>query len=265
MKNRHQKTTTWLGVSVLAGALFAACESKPPEPTGTESSAAPKASSTAAPTTESGREKMSKTTEALMEDHFTQALTIRKAVIDGKLDDVAKPAQWFADFEGLETLDAKWKPHMEAMIEAAKSAKGAGDDVEKAAAAVGQMGQACGACHASVGGPAIEFDPLPEPESGTKPHMDKHKWALDRLWEGLMGPDDEAWRKGAEALTDAPLTAEALVPASGAEDVEALAKKVHEIGAKAPAADKPAARADIYGQLLATCGACHKPYKVEVK
>ena len=65
-----------------------------------------------------------------------------------------------------------------------------------------------------------------------------------------MGPSDDAWNKGVEALGDAPLSQEAMVPDQSREDIDKLSKMVHELGGKAGSAAKSGERARVYGELL---------------
>ena len=122
----------------------------------------------------------------------------------------------------------------------------------------------CGACHKAVdANPRIpQLGALgipPAEEIGTVPHMLRHKWAADQMWMGLVEPSDENWSKGVAVLADAPLEPEGMSnDAEVSTEAGKLARRVHEIGAKAQAAADPDARALIYGDFLATCAACHQ-------
>jgi hypothetical protein len=93
--------------------------------------------------------------------------------------------------------------------------------------------------------------------------MIRHRWAADRLWEGLIGPSDTAWTAGASALIDAPLYTDALTrDVEQYEPVTALTWTVHDIGARALMESDLTARAALYGQLLGTCAHCHELLKI---
>ena len=95
--------------------------------------------------------------------------------------------------------------------------------------------------------------------SGAHASMRRHQWAMDRLWDALVVPSDDAWNAGALALAEAPLVPEQLTPSkSPAPRVAELAQTVHDLGLKAASADRGDARAEVYGELLATCAECHK-------
>ena len=82
--------------------------------------------------------------------------------------------------------------------------------------------------------------------------MRRHEWAAERLWQALLLQDDDTWIRGAAAFADDPLHGEA-VPAG----VAPLAKKVHELGAKAAETTDWDERGALYGEVLATCADCH--------
>jgi hypothetical protein len=84
--------------------------------------------------------------------------------------------------------------------------------------------------------------------------MNRHVWALDRMWEGLIAPSDAAWRAGAVALADAPLH----FSGQSNEQANQLAAKVHELAGSARSASSAKDRAGVYGELLQTCSLCHE-------
>ena len=133
-------------------------------------------------------------------------------------------------------------------------------DVRSAASAVSQVAGTCGACHRSMKrGPTYEV--VTGPPAGETPvatRMIRHRWASDRLWDGLVGPSDASWRAGASVLRDAPLFTDELThDVEQYEAVTKLAWTVHEIGARANSAREQSVRASLYGELLGTCASCH--------
>ena len=184
-----------------------------------------------------------------MEQHFEQVDAVMTAVIAGDLAAVKQPAGWLASHEPAEGLPGDWEPFVTDMQAAARLAEGA-TDVATAAVATGEMALLCGACHAAVGqGTAFAFMAQPE-ETGVTGHMKRHAWALDQLWQGLIGPSDESWQRGAQGLDESPIQ-------GGSVETRTLGLRVHELGAQAAEAADPAARAVIYGELLSTCAGCH--------
>lgn len=124
------------------------------------------------------------------------------------------------------------------------------------ARAFAQLMLACGQCHerAEVRWP-WDAPALPEGNS-LQQHMDRHAWAADRMWEGLMLGDVERFDSGARQLAEAPLTPEALQGTHEAR-VGALAQRVHRRARQAPRAKDMAERSAIYGDVLAACADCH--------
>ena len=88
--------------------------------------------------------------------------------------------------------------------------------------------------------------------------MQRHLWAMDRLWEGLVGPSEMAWQEGSKVLAANPFPANAL-PIS--EDLQPVAKKqlaaIAALAKQAGSVTELADRSKLYGKLLGTCSGCH--------
>jgi hypothetical protein len=130
-------------------------------------------------------------------------------------------------------------------------------DLETAAKGLANLGNACGKCHAQMG---IQMelsakDPPPEAEDAQS-HMQRHQWAVRRMWDGLIAPSDEAWKAGARLLQEAPLTV-ASGTASEAKEGQGIADQVHGLGSAALAQTVPDERAATYAALIYTCSKCH--------
>jgi hypothetical protein len=189
-----------------------------------------------------------------MQEHFTQAGLVHAAVVAGDLAAVAAPARWIAEHDPVDA-PASWDPYISTMRREASVLLTA-SDIEAAAASAASLIRTCGDCHGSLSeGVTFTASPGPIPEPGAVPHMRRHNWAAERMWEGLAMPSVEAWNQGAAALDEAPLTAEEL---NAEPEVTALAQHVHDLGRAAAAALTWRARTDVYGQLIATCAACHQ-------
>jgi hypothetical protein len=198
-----------------------------------------------------------------MQEHFAQATAVRDALIAGSIEGTTEPAKWLAEHSTYETMPETWKAHVQDMKNAGQLVV-EGTDLASKANAAAQLATACAGCHTALGAKPTWKTPLSEDvdESGPAAHMAKHLMATDQLWQGLAGPSDEAWRAGVLALADAPLVPEGLAGESTAGTaVAALADKVHEIGKRGGEASDPAARAVVYGELLATCAPCHQATK----
>lgn len=197
---------------------------------------------------------------ARMTEHFVRAGQLYAAVAAGNLDSVRLRAQDILDHESGEGLPARSQGYVDELRSFTALASRA-PDVESAAIAVARVGAACGACHTFLKeGPEYrntQTSPPPE-ESDVAGRMHRHRWAADRLWEGLIGPSDASWRAGALVLRDAALHTDALTrDVAQYEQVTKLAWTVHEIGARADLEHDWRRRSAIYGELLGTCARCH--------
>ena len=187
-----------------------------------------------------------------MIDHFSRAGQIPRSLSAGDLEAARRPARWVAEHESLAD------PGPEA-VQWARSLQQASADIahasslDGAADATGRMVSACAGCHAAVGGPRFTtMGAAPSTGTSTGTHMVRHLWAMDRMWEGLIGGSDEVWRAGAEAL--ASQSPDEDFSAGGAS--AALGEALHEqaqAAAQLPVGARPAAYAD----LIKVCAGCH--------
>ena len=193
-----------------------------------------------------------------MTDHYSRVTTIQEAVIRGDLDVAREPARWIAEHQELAGLPAAVQPQVDGMKNAAK-AVGEAADLKSAASATATMAVACGKCHAAM---RIQPTLAPvaqtvKPESPANPMQD-HLRAMDLLYDGLIGPSDESWTKGAEALKVSPLTAkEPPKDPKLAEEMQAQETRIHALADRARQSTDLAARAAIYGEFIASCTGCH--------
>lgn len=193
-----------------------------------------------------------------MHEHLMLIEAVKHATIAGDVGKIKETAEPLADAAEQTTLPDVWQPHVRAVNLQAKAVMDA-PDLAGAARGAALMAERCGACH-DASSARVVFDSMGAAPagSGAAPHMLRHQWALDRLWEGLVGPDDARWIAGAEALSDAPLApTDATDKGAGAiAEIARLADATHALGLEAREA-KGEARAPIYGELLTTCQACH--------
>ncbi len=127
-----------------------------------------------------------------------------------------------------------------------------------------RLAAACGGCHLETAAVprfrAYPAAPADLPAIGAR--MARHRWAADRLWEGIVGGADEPWRAGLEVLAAAPL--EWGEPtAARAQLARQLQHDAAQARERVPGASFDA-RASAYGDMLATCAACHT-WKVEAR
>lgn len=192
-----------------------------------------------------------------MHDHYDAVVEIQRAVIAGSLDDTREPAQWLVEHEAPAGLPDSFEAHVEAMRTAARDALGA-QDLISAASAASHLGLACGGCHVA-NDVSVEFKERRQPSDNEKAraHMQRHQWAADRMWEGLIGPSDLSWSRGANLLFESPLHPKALGAEASDDATLTMARRIHQLAANATTVSEPADRAEIYAEFLANCAACH--------
>ena len=196
-----------------------------------------------------------------MHEYLGRITTIKSLIIMGDLDGAREPAIWVADHEVVAGLPADFEQYVGLMRQYARGVNNA-TDLVSAALAVSGMARTCSSCHIA-NEVAIEFgyDQVPAEWSDTVSHMQRHQWAVDRLWEGLIGPSDNAWNRGMDMLVDVPLHADDVMSEDStdadAAALDRMAGRVHALTRRGTTATTPTARADVYGELLGLCAACH--------
>jgi len=188
-----------------------------------------------------------------MHEYLGRITTIKSLIIMGNLDGVREPAIWMADHDVADGLPADFEQYVGLMRQYARGVNNA-TDLISAALAVSGMAKTCSSCHLA-NEVEIEFgyDQVPAEWSDTVSHMQRHQWAMDRLWEGLIGPSDTAWNRGMDMLVDVPLHADDVMSgdSAGADtaELERMASRVHALTRRGTTATTPTARADVYGEL----------------
>jgi cytochrome c553 len=140
---------------------------------------------------------------------------------------------------------------------AAKGAKAL--TLSDATKSLGEVGALCGDCHARLKrGPEYPPERRPLQAPGIGAHMERHRWSLERMWEGLTDPDGGAWQAGAAGLLEMPLTQEQLPPGSTRDQVIRDAKRLHALGEKALTTRGARNRAASLAAIVEVCGRCHQ-------
>lgn len=200
------------------------------------------------------------TLPAHMAVHGAQVGLAQTSIIRGDLEGARKAAQWLAEHEEHPGLPQGVMSPAEDVRAFARGVVRAGS-VEDAARSVAEIASACGRCHqAAAAGPTVAAYTMPPSGTMPAPHMLRHIWAADRMWDGLVGPSDRSWELGATGLMEDPLFQDA--QAQENPEVRTLAKQVHALGATARTTP-PAHRAGVYGRLLLACAQCHAVMGVE--
>jgi hypothetical protein len=190
--------------------------------------------------------------KAHMAKHFAEIRDIERALVAGDLDKAKKAAAWLAEHEQHDVVEA-WEPHIKDMRKTADELARS-TSVKQAAEFAAELAGECANCHRDLTAiVTFEWNEVPPKTSDPKAHMLRHQWATDRLWEGLVGPSDDLWSKGASMLAEKPLTGEVITKSKAAT----LAEQVHELGAKATKVEAQAARVALFSEMLQTCSQCH--------
>ncbi len=193
-----------------------------------------------------------------MHEHLLRLTDIKTALINGDLDGVREPADWLANHEPLPDLPLIFEPFVLDMRAHAGQIVEAGD-LATASAGVSAIARDCASCHMAAGiDLKFGFDEAPPGWSDLQTHMQRHLWAVDRLWEGLIGPSDASWSRGVTMLAEAPLLGTEAAWDEEEAHGDELAIRVHQLGRNAASALTPEARSSVYGNLLGACAECHK-------
>jgi cytochrome c553 len=196
-------------------------------------------------------------TQIHMREHLARLNDIKAALLIGELANAREPATWLAEHEPLEDLPLIYEGFVLSLREHARDILDA-KDVKSASIAMAAVANDCGRCHRATGTkPDFGFYREPPSWSDLASHMQRHEWAIDRLWEGLMGPSNGSWARGVRMLAEAPLHGTENTWGESQAEGDELAERVHELGIQAVSALTPDARADVYGEMIATCAACH--------
>jgi cytochrome c553 len=142
-----------------------------------------------------------------------------------------------------------------ALVRERAAALAAAPSLDEASRRFARVAEACASCHAATVAAKMFFPPPDAPPAAAGARMARHRWAADRLWEGVIGNADEPWRAGLDVLAEVPA-----VPSPGDGDRTALASALQQsaVRARAQKTTSPAERARFYGELLVTCAACHR-------
>jgi len=197
------------------------------------------------------------TTRMRMQDHFEGLREIERAIVGGDLDGARDRATRIV-FDRADSELPTWAPYIARMRDAAYELARAGS-LREACRLEARLAVECARCHVASGAMPTFVVPVVPPDAPTPAaRMARHQWAADRLWEGLIGLSDEAWRDGLAILAATPL------PASSMSDDPDRQHRLAEYGRSlqrlarlAGVAADPAERARAYEGLLLVCTSCH--------
>jgi mono/diheme cytochrome c family protein len=191
--------------------------------------------------------------------HLEDLHTIERRLLNGRL----REATSLASLIGRPEKDpgmAPWTAQTRALVDAA-TALAKATTIEDALRLEVQVAVTCAKCHQESLEKPIFRAPGKAPRhdhNSSTVRMVSHQWAVDRLWEGLVGNSDVHWRAGLGVLSASPLP---YVPTT---DAPRLAKSL-QARANQALRDTPTdsidERARVYGEMLVTCAACHSTLK----
>ncbi len=194
-----------------------------------------------------------------MHQHFHDVGEIQLALISGNLVSTRELAkQVRAGFQGPQPQG--WAPFIERSVASAEMLE-VTDDLNMAARLAATLANTCGDCHRAHELTVVEHVAAPPPreEDRFSDFMVQHRWAADRMWEGLIAPSDEAWLAGASVLATTELTPEdvgerlVLTP-----EIETILRQIRSDASSAGSATSAEERQELYGSFLAGCASCHR-------
>ena len=187
-----------------------------------------------------------------MHARFAAARRMEESIARSDLDGAHLEAHLLAELDEPDALPV-WRPYIENIRAAAHQVELA-TGLGPAARLAAEMGRSCARCHEAIKA-HVTFPAEPRPSGDSK--MMEHQWAAVQMWKGLIGPSDDRWLEGAQALTTVPLNMVAMsVTPTSDLDVDDVAR-VRLYARRALAAQPQGARAEVFGQLLETCAHCH--------
>lgn len=194
-----------------------------------------------------------------MDAHFEDVGLARDAVLRGDLSAAHASASAVMGRIPVRELPARLRDREADLSRALRRLAGA-PDLYAAGESLGEVANACAACHQQAGVKIPDGALSPSTGgAGVKAEMARHGYAAGRLWTGLVLPSEAAWQEGAAIFRAASLVpagdpATSTLPQGAAE----LEVSVHDLAATAASATDATGRARAYGQMLATCAACHQ-------
>jgi hypothetical protein len=198
-----------------------------------------------------------------MYDHMARAAAVQQAVTMGHLDAARTPALWLDNHLQHNDLPGNTAAYV-AQMRTAAGQIAQSPTVDEAGMHLAEMGTACGACHRALESEVdFRWRALPPSDGEIEAHMIHHQWAMDRLWEGIVGPSEEAWEAGADVLSAPGLHITRTTAEAGrrhrAESWDAL---THRLGETAQGNLTAPERAELYGELVGACYGCHQLLEV---
>ena len=177
-------------------------------------------------------------------EQLNAAADLQRAVIEGRLSAARDDAAMLADMPA---------------IKASADRIANDDDLASVGVELGDVGQACGTCHAVNG---VHGDPGagPPPAGGDTlvEQMHRNAWGATRMWQGVSGPGDRAWTEGAEIIAETPLDLASTVHGKPNAEAFELAEQLRGQAERAGSIHDLESRAKLMGEMMETCASCHR-------
>jgi cytochrome c553 len=197
-----------------------------------------------------------------MHGHFEDINAIQLALISGNLISARALAKNVRlGFAG--PSPEGWEPFIARSVASAEMLE-VTDDLEMAARLASIMASTCGDCHRAQDLVVISHVAIapPKEEDRLTNFMTQHRWAADRMWEGIIGPSDEAWQAGARALQNTELTKEDIDQRIVVTPyIEEMLVQIRIDAAAASSTEDSEERQKLYGRFLSGCASCHRDMK----
>lgn len=179
---------------------------------------------------------------------------IERLLIRGKLEETRELARAVAEAPVEPDLGA-WAAQTQAVRDRAAAVASA-PGVDEAVRREARLAEACADCHLETRvQPEFRSPPQLPPDRDTlAARMARHRWAADRLWEGVVGADDGPWHAGLAVLAATPLRWPEL---GERKDLARSLQQLADQARRRSATDSVADRARSYGEMLVICTACH--------
>jgi len=186
-----------------------------------------------------------------MHQNFDLLRAMERLLIRGKLDDARRFATSIAESPD-DPAHGPWATHSIAVRDRA-AAVARSTDLLDAIRKTAKLGATCGNCHGELAvSPEFKQHPkVPADKPTLAARMARHRWAADRLWEGVIGNSEAPWRAGLDMLATAPFEEPA--------DRKSFARQLQQLATQArrPSPGPLTDRATIYGEILVVCASCH--------
>jgi cytochrome c553 len=188
-----------------------------------------------------------------MRANFDLVRAIERLLIIGKLDEAKRFAGAISEAAEAPAHGA-WAAHVVGVRDRA-AALARADSIEQACRLDAALAGACAGCHVEVGvSPAFREFPVPPDKDDVDARMLRHRWAADRMWEGIIGGATEPWLAGLDVLAAPPLD---WGPPSSDRAIHARTLQRLADQARKHKASTIETRTKAYGEMLAACAACH--------